>query len=105
LEETAMQLVPQIEKPKGNVIDDIAFRRPSVPDQLRIMAARLDAGEWPEPEVIVVVLAYTDPKQQMVCVPGGTEDVHPYFMAGMLQNAALTCLDEASAEQFIDEEL
>jgi hypothetical protein len=103
----ALTVVGKDDKPSEKVGEVVQghFGRPTVADQLRIMAARLDAGEWPEPEAIVVVLAYTDPKQHMVCVPGGTEDVHPYFMAGMLQNAALTCLDEASAEQFMDEEV
>jgi hypothetical protein len=78
------------------VIDDVAFRRPSVSDQLRIMAARLESGEWPEPEHLVVVLGYDDPQQHMVCLPGGTKDGHPYFLAGMLQNASLTCLDDAA---------
>jgi hypothetical protein len=81
---------------KGDVVVEAKFGRPSVVEQLRIMTARLEAGEWPEPEAIVLVLAYTDPKQHMVCLPGGTEDMHPYFLAGMMQNAALTCLDDAA---------
>lgn len=89
---------------KGNVVKGL-FGRPSVPDQLRLMAARLEAGEWPEPEHMVVVMGYDDVTVPMVCLPGGLYDGHPYMYAGMLQNASLTCLDDAAFQAFGVEEL
>lgn len=81
------------------------FRRPSVADQLRLIADRLDKeGAWPEPDYMCIVFAYDDPGVNMTCLNGGLKDAHPYMLAGMLQNAMLSGLDEAAALAFMDEE-
>lgn len=99
----ALTLVGKGDTNVENVVEG-QFGRPSTADQLRAIADRLDRGDFPEPDYMATVFGYDDPRTNMSVQIGGARDAHPYFIAGMLQNATLCGLDEAAAMAYMEEE-
>lgn len=89
---------------KNNVVK-AHFGRLSVADQLRSIADTVEAtGDDGLLDYMCVVFASDDPSKGSSVKIGGNKDAHPFFFAGMLQNAALVGLDEAAALAFEAEE-